>query len=804
MQSGNTTSKANRRTNQQRIPHLYAGMNFASELYCSLRNMRVSTSEQTPARLRPISVQAKCGQKAPTDKDGIMKARLRIVRHWMSAAIAAALLAMIIPQQAAAQYNDPPERVARLNYMRGSVSFQPAGEMDWVSAVVNRPVTTGDRLWADSGARAEMHFGSATVRMDAQTGMSFLNLDDRTTQIELSDGALNIRVLRLDRDEIFEVDTPNQAFSILRPGQYRIEVNEDGNSTMVTVRSGQGEVTGGGRTYSVGAGLTGDFTGSDTLRSAIYRAPDYDEFDTWSQSRDRHDDAAPSARYVSPDLVGYQDLDDYGTWRPDPSYGNVWIPRVSAGWAPYHDGHWVWISPWGWTWIDDAPWGYAPFHYGRWVNVGNSWGWIPGPVAVRPVYAPALVAFIGGPRFSLSISVGGGGGGNVGWFPLGPREVYVPAYQTSRAYVDRVNVSNTTVNNVTITNVYNNTNNTNIQYSNRNVRGGVTAVPQTVFTNAQPVGKSVIVVNTQEIASAPINRRAEVAPTRNSVLGSSSPAANRVSQPPAAVVNRAVVAKTPPPAAPVPFERQQAKLAAQPGQPLPRNEVEALRPASAPAAAPRVRQAPPGKPATADSNQPESPTGNRRSGTPVPAGAGAPASNTPAGRGGNRGPLPAAAQPAAPAPAPANNPPAIRNDRPNGASRGQQPAIVLPPADSPAGANPPANDTTRGRGGNRGQQPAAAQPAAPAPAPEGAVPPASDTNRGRGGNRGQQPAAAQPAAPAPAPAAQTPPASNAPAARGGNRGQRGNAPAPEQKPNTEVPTPVPSNSPGRGGGNRGQ
>src|SRR5262249_13653444 len=156
---------------------------------------------------------------------------------------------------------------------------------------------------------------------------------------------------------------------------------------------------------------------------------------------------------VSPDTVGWQDLDDNGDWRNVPEYGNVWVPReVPAGWAPYHNGHWAWIEPWGWTWVDDAPWGFAPFHYGRWAYVGNSWAWVPGPPAVRPVYAPALVAWVGGSNFSVGVSFGGGGGG-IGWFPLGPREVYVPSYQSSPTYVNRVNTTNTVINNVNITNV---------------------------------------------------------------------------------------------------------------------------------------------------------------------------------------------------------------------------------------------------------------------------------------------------------------------------------------------------------------
>jgi hypothetical protein len=771
------------------------------------------------------------------------------------------LLTATSAQRNSAPDNDPSGRVARLNYLQGSVSFQPADEPDWVNAVVNRPITTGDRLWADDNSRAEMHLGSSTIRLDGQTGMSFFNLDDRTTQIELSSGALNIRVLRLDRDEVFEVDTPNQAFSILRPGQYHIEASEDGNSTYVTVRTGEGEVTGGGRIYSVGAGLSGNFSGSDTLRASIYRADAGDAFDAWSQDRDRHDDRSQSVKYVSPDLVGYQDLDDYGTWRVDASYGNVWMPRVNAGWAPYHDGHWVWISPWGWTWVDDAPWGYAPFHYGRWVYASNNWGWIPGPIAVRPVYAPALVAFIGGPRFSLSVSVGGGGGGNVGWFPLGPREVYVPSYQTSRSYVDRVNVSNTTVNNITITNVYNNTGNTNIQYSNRNVRGGVTAVSQTTFVNAQPVGKSIVVVNQQEIASAPINRRAEVTPTRSSVLGPSAAGGNRASQPPVAVANRVVVVKTAPPPAPVPFERQQAKLAAQPGQPLARNEVEVLRPANVPAVRSHVRQAPQGKPAQADStepvvrpvnNAPGGRGGNRgqqsltpKPAAPVPAAVVTPppANSAPASRGGNRGPQPVTAQP----PTPATSTPTVPTPTADAAPRGRgsnrppQPSNTQPPAVVAPAA--PAAEAPVSRGGNRGPQPANAQPPAVAPAtPEAAVSPANNATKGRGanseqnrGNAGTPDTSKAPAAPAPpappanngqggrggnggqnrgnagtpdtskAPAAPAPPANNGQGGRGGNGGQtRGNTPTPEQEPNSIVPVPAPSNAPAGRGNGRGQ
>jgi hypothetical protein len=719
-------------------------------------------------------------------------------------------------QRTVAADSDPSSRVARLNYLRGSVSFQPAGEPDWTSAIVNRPITTGDRLWADENSRAEMHIGSATIRLDEQTGMSFLNLDDRTTQIELSEGVLNVRVLRLDRDEIFEIDTPNQAFSIERPGQYRIEASEDGHTTMVTVRNGEGEVTGGGRTYTVGTGVTGSFVGDDLLRANIYKSSGYDDFDQWCQDRDRRDDGAKSVRYVSREVVGYQDLDDYGYWQNVPGYGFVWFPRVSVGWAPYHDGHWAWISPWGWTWIDEAPWGYAPFHYGRWVAVRNTWAWIPGPVTVRPVYAPALVAFVGGPHFSLSVSIGGGGG-NVGWFPLGPREVYVPAYHTSREYVERVNVSNTTVNNITVTNVYNNTNNTNIHYVNKNVKGGVTAVSQTTFINAQHVGKSAVVINQRDIETAPVSRHAEVAPSRNSVMGPGASEGKHVSQPRPEVINRGVVAKTPPPAAPVSFDRQQARLVAQPGQPLASKDIESLRPSNSAPGRSHVRQAPPGKVTVADSMQaPSSPPINRHSSDK--GGPSSVSNNEPEGHNGNRGQMSAPKQTVAPTAPPTVVTPSgeasqpRNNNRPPSSNRGQSsnaPAQTVAPAAPPTVVTPsgeasqPRNNN-RPPSSNRGQSSnAPAQTVAPA-APPTAVTPSGEAsqprnnNRPPSSNRGQSSnAPAQTVAPAAPPTVVTPSGENS-QPRNGNRpsnsnhGQSSNAPAQTVAPSAPPRTSAPS------------
>ena len=533
---------------------------------------------------------------------------------WWSALLGLGLSTVILPAGAGAQdrdqqdqQDDPPSRVARIGYMEGSVSFQPAGEPDWVQAVRNRPMTTGDKLWTDKDSRAELQLGAVLIRLNSNTGFSFLNLDDDTIQIQLTSGSVNLRVRRLDRDDVVEIDTPNLAFSVTQRGTYRVEASEDSAYSVVSIRDGGAESTGNGQTYTLHTGQRCIFSGIDSLNAEVFEIGPPDQFDNWAYNRDRRYDESRSARYVSDEVIGYEDLDDYGDWRDDSNYGHVWFPnRVAAGWSPYHEGYWVWISPWGYTWVDDSPWGYAPFHYGRWVTVGGRWGWVAGPVAVRAVYAPALVVFIGGR--------GVGFGGNVGWFPLGPREVYVPSYHVSREYVNRVNLSNTTVNNVQITNVYNTTiinkttNITNITYANRNVRGAVTAVPPRAFASAQPVGRAAVAINASQIARATVSPRVAVAPTRDGVLGATFSTANRVTAPPQAVMNRRVIARRTPPPPPVPFAKQQQSLAAHPGQPLARSEVRKLRRAAAEASHPMVMQAPPGKPATANvgrsSNQP--------------------------------------------------------------------------------------------------------------------------------------------------------------------------------------------------------
>jgi hypothetical protein len=490
-------------------------------------------------------------------------------RIWQFVAIIFSLSAVLISVTWADEEQDPPARVGRMNYVQGSVSFQPGGEGDWVDAVPNRPLTTNDNLWTDKNSRAELHVGSTAIRLGSETSLTFLELDDDTLQLRLAQGTALLRIRHLDDNDNIEIDTPNLAFHIQRNGEYRVDVHPDGHTTVIDAFSGRGEVIGAGNSYTVVGGQEASFSGDDQLDYEIDPLPAADDFDQWAFSRDRREDDDRSANYVSREMTGYEDLDDYGRWSYAGSYGPVWIPTgVPAGWAPYRFGHWVWVAPWGWTWVDDQPWGFAPFHYGRWCMVGGGWAWVPGPVVVRPVYAPALVAFVGGGGFHFSASFGGGEG--VAWFPLGPGEVFVPGYHVSRTYVNQVNVTNTVVNVTKVTSVYNSytTNNTTvvnrIAYVNQRVPNAVTAVSHETFVNARPVARNVVVVSQREIEQAPVSHIAHVDPIRTSVIGAGRPTAI---VPPPAVAHRQVVAERPPAPPSVPFNQRRDPLVARPVRP---------------------------------------------------------------------------------------------------------------------------------------------------------------------------------------------------------------------------------------------
>ncbi len=470
---------------------------------------------------------------------------------------------------------NPPSRAARLSVADGNVSLQPSGETDWSQATVNFTVTTGDRLYTDQGARAELEAGPCAVRMSATTDLTVVNFNDQILQLGVGQGSLRVTAYDLPNGQTLEIDTPNGAVIAQSPGSYRVDVDPN-NGTRVVAYGGSVQITAGDVNQILESGQAVQLVGTNPVQASGIGFPGEDGFDQWCDSRDSRVRNFRSAQYVSPYVPGAEDLDQYGAWQEVPDYGAVWYPSgVAAGWVPYRFGHWAWVEPWGWTWVEDEPWGFAPFHYGRWALVGSAWGWVPGPVAVRPVFAPALVAFVGGGGFSIGIGVGGLG--LAAWFPLGPRDPFIPWYHASPAYIREVNVTN--VRNVTITN-YTNINVTNIHYAYRDV--GTTAVPGNVFRSGQAVGRAAVRVTPQQLANAQVIAHPAMAPVRTAAFGGRAPAAR-----PVAKAQPVREARLSPPPAPARAAQPPARAAA----PAP-----AAKPAPVEGAAPAARYTPPSTP----------------------------------------------------------------------------------------------------------------------------------------------------------------------------------------------------------------
>jgi hypothetical protein len=470
------------------------------------------------------------------------------------------LMLASVPAGVAAS-SDPSGRVGRISHSQGDVSFSPAGDGGWYRIVRNRPLTGGDRLWTDRNALADIQVGSAAIRLGPQTSLEILDLHDGIGQFLVTQGSIGITVRRLYPGQVYEVATPNLAVVIERAGRYRIDVDPRYGTATIAIREGAATAYGERGRFDLHAGEAVRFRGTDLRDYQLSRLPPLDAFDRYAMNRDRLLARSPSLRHVGDDLLGYDDLDRYGDWREVRNLGVVWFPSdVSPGWAPYRDGHWVWQEPWGWTWVDRAPWGFAPSHYGRWTWVVDRWGWIPGPRNLRPVYAPALVAFVGGSNWSLSLSTGGSA--PIGWFPLGPRDVYVPPYRASRSYFTQVNVSNTVVNNTTVTNIYNTVYATGAStvtadsYANRSVAGAVTAVPAEVFGRGASVRPAALPVDLDRLARSEVRRTAAIAPDARSMAGTAERAGN---VPERDIFERqAIAVRVPPPVEPAiePRDRQ--------------------------------------------------------------------------------------------------------------------------------------------------------------------------------------------------------------------------------------------------------
>ena len=395
---------------------------------------------------------------------------MRLTRYFTKviAVFALSAAAFAQPQPATQDDSYDPDSasrgVARISVMNGDVSVRRGDSGDFVAAAINAPLVVGDRILTGPNSRAEVQFDWANmIRIGPNSEIRLSELAYRRYQVQLAQGLATFRVLR-SSDADVEVSTPQVSIRPKREGIYRMSVHEDGVSE-VTVRAGEVEVftPRGVETLRAGRTMQVRGTASDPEYQVVsaYRE---DDWDRWNRNRDRDLERSASYRYVDRDIYGADDLDDYGQWVSDSTYGYVWTPRVASGWAPYRSGRWVWIDWYGWSWVSYDPWGWAPYHYGRWYQSPRyGWCWYPGGRGFggRHYWSPALVAFVGFGHGGV-----GFGFGNIGWIPLAPYERYHRWYGRGY-YGGNHSVTNiTVVNNV---NIYNN-------YRNARIHNAVTTV----------------------------------------------------------------------------------------------------------------------------------------------------------------------------------------------------------------------------------------------------------------------------------------------------------------------------------------
>ena len=418
-----------------------------------------------------------------------------------------AVLALCFSLLPALAMADPPARVGRLAYIENGVNFRVDRNNPGEEASINWPISSGAELETERRGRAEVWVGSSAFRLDGNSRVEFVTVDDRQIAVQLHEGRLAISILDRDQADDISVLTPDGPIRFTAPGRYRIDLQRDHSE--LSVQAGQARVDNRGQRLLVAAGQTARLYAEAPV--GLEFAADQDAFDRWVAERENATLASASRRHVSPQMTGYQDLDAHGDWRSAPEYGSVWYPRIVADdWAPYRFGRWAWVAPWGWTWIDQAPWRFAPLHDGRWVIIRGRWAWVPGRYEARPVYAPALVGWIGNGGWSLSF--GFGTAPAVGWFPLAPREVYVPTYRYSPTYVRQLN----------ITHVHD------VKVIDRAVRAGpheshayrerpqaVTVVPSKLLHEGRPIGRNEMrQPERRELERAPQIRQPPAAPRR--------------------------------------------------------------------------------------------------------------------------------------------------------------------------------------------------------------------------------------------------------------------------------------------------
>jgi hypothetical protein len=310
----------------------------------------------------------------------------------------------------------------RISLIDGDVQIITEDTREWVPATINMPLRGGDRIWVPEGARTEIQArNGSVVRLDQGSSLVILTIEQDSVQFYLDLGQAYVN-FRGGRDNMIQVDTSIASARVYDMARFNVAVAQNGDSDISVFKGVLYAESRSGKTR-VGAGMMLSL-GDNYADLSPLGEPD--EWENWNRERNkRYEETGYSSQYLPGELRGYaSDFDNNGRWVYASSYGYVWTPIVyiSAGWAPYRHGRWVWIGG-DYVWIAHEPWGWAPFHYGRWAFITSfGWCWVP-PVRGAVYWGPGYVGWVYTPTY-------------VAWVPLAPRETYyvTPLRSSQRKY----------------------------------------------------------------------------------------------------------------------------------------------------------------------------------------------------------------------------------------------------------------------------------------------------------------------------------------------------------------------------------
>jgi hypothetical protein len=348
---------------------------------------------------------------------------------------------------------------ANIRYIDGDVMFRTPDDDEWLPASINTPLDEGDAVWCPADSRVEIQLPDGSMlRMDGDSQLDLIANEDGFTHVHLANGRVYLRTAQSIAKDSLQIDADDT--SVLPAARTRLRLDMlPHNQEDVAIFKGSAYVEGNGSRTRVRAG---ELIALEEGHNEIMPLNPSDDWEQWNMDRDRQQSRSAKIDSNLPEELRSHaaDLDSNGAWVQVPEYGQVWRPtvRVSADWAPYREGRWIWKNG-DYVWVSYESWGWVPYHYGRWAVVaGFGWCWVP----------PARGDIYWGPGFVGWYSTGS----HVGWTPLAPGETFYGRRNYGR---HSALITSVTVNPATI------------EYRNRYKPGGITIVQHNDFQRGRIV-----------------------------------------------------------------------------------------------------------------------------------------------------------------------------------------------------------------------------------------------------------------------------------------------------------------------------